>query len=265
MKETLDISILSLALGFLLLAIPISGFIYFKVRIIKETIISIIRMIIQLSLIAVYLEYIFEWNNAWINSIWVVAMVMVGAFTTIKRVGLNYKTYLIPFFIAGFTSIVILDAFFLGLVIKLNYVFDARYFIPISGMVIGNALNHNIVGVSNYFDRLSKEQDLYYFLLINGASRKKALEPFISSSVKKGLNPLIATMSVIGLISLPGMMTGQILGGSSPVVAIKYQILIMLAVFVGSTINLMICILLANRKIFDSYGTIKANILKKTK
>ncbi|MCT4601423.1 MAG: ABC transporter permease [Marinifilum sp.] len=263
MNETLDISIYSLALGFLLMALPIAGFIYFRVRIIKETLISIVRMIIQLSLIAVYLEYIFEWNNAWINSIWVLVMVGVGAFTTIKRVGLNYKTYVVPFFIAGFTSILILDIFFLGLVIKLDYLFDARYFIPISGMILGNALNHNIVGVSNYFDRLSKEQDLYYFLLVNGTNKKKALEPFISSSIKKGLNPLIATMSVIGLISLPGMMTGQILGGSSPVVAIKYQILIMIAVFVGSTLNLMISIVLANRKIFDSYGSIKTSVLKK--
>lgn len=72
-------------------------------------------------------------------------------------------------------------------------------------------------------------------------------------------------MSVIGLISLPGMMTGQILGGSSPVVAIKYQILIMLAVFIGSTVNLMISIVLSNRKIFDSFDTINTTLLKKTK
>jgi putative ABC transport system permease protein len=150
-------------------------------------------------------------------------------------------------------------------VIRLDYVFDARYFIPISGMILGNALNHNIVGISNYFERLEKEQDLYYFLLINGSSKKRALEPFISSSIRKGLNPLIATMSVIGLISLPGMMTGQILGGSSPVVAIKYQILIMLAVFIGSTVNLMISIVLSNRKIFDSFDTINTTLLKKTK
>lgn len=112
MNETLDINIYSLALGFLLLALPIAGFIYFRVKILKETLISIVRMIIQLSLIAVYLEYIFEWNNAWINSIWVVVMVSVGAFTTIKRVGLNYRTYLLPFFISGLTSILIIDSFF---------------------------------------------------------------------------------------------------------------------------------------------------------
>jgi len=262
MKEIVDINIYSLALGFLLLLIPIAGFIYFKVIIVTETLIALVRMVVQLSLIAVYLEYIFEWNNALINATWVLVMILVGAFTTIKRVGLNYRYFLLPFFLAGFTSILILDTFFLGIVIQLDYVFDARYFIPISGMVLGNALNHNIVGVSTYFDRLAKEQDMYYFLLINTGNKKQTLAPFISEAIRKGLNPLIATMSVIGLISLPGMMTGQILGGSSPVVAIKYQILIMVAVFAGSTLNLLISIILSNRFVFDAFGRIKPNIFK---
>ncbi|MBN2597431.1 MAG: ABC transporter permease [Marinifilaceae bacterium] len=263
MKEIVDIGIESLALGFLLMIIPIAGFIYFKVKIVKETVIALIRMVLQLSLVAFYLEYIFTWNNAWVNVIWVCTMILVGTFTTIKRAGLTYRFFILPFAISGFISILILDAFFLGFVIHLDYIFDARYFIPISGMVLGNSLNHNIVGISNYFSRLTKEQDLYYFLLVNGNSRKNALTPFIRSAIKTGLNPLIATMSVIGLISLPGMMTGQILGGSSPVIAIKYQILIMLAIFVGCSINLMFSILLANRFAFDSFGRIKSNLFKK--
>ena len=149
MKEIIDISIESLALGFLLMLIPIAGFIYFKVKIIKETVISMIRMLIQLSLIAFYLEYIFEWNNAWVNLIWVCSMIFVGTFTTIKRAGLAYRYFILPFALSGFISILIIDTFFLGFVIQLDYVFDARYFIPISGMVLGNALNHNIVGISN--------------------------------------------------------------------------------------------------------------------
>jgi putative ABC transport system permease protein len=89
-----------------------------------------------------------------------------------------------------------------------------------------------------------------------------ALRPFIGESIKSGLNPLIGTMSVIGLISLPGMMTGQILGGSSPVIAIKYQIMIMLAIFAGCTINLFLSIILSNRFIFDVYGKLKMDMLK---
>lgn len=262
MNEIIDIGFDRLLLGLLLVVIPIIGFLYFQVKIVKETVVSLLRMFIQLSLVAFYLEYIFEWNNAWLNVVWVVVMIFVGSFTTIKRAGLSYRYFALPFIFSSFISLLIIDAFFLGFVIQLEYVFDARYFIPISGMVLGNSLNHNIVGVSSYFSRLKKEQDLYYFLLVNGGRKKNSLAPFIRSAIKSGLNPMIASMSVIGLISLPGMMTGQILGGSSPAVAIQYQILIMIAIFVGCSINLMLSILISNRFVFDSFGRIKGNIFK---
>jgi putative ABC transport system permease protein len=160
------------------------------------------------------------------------------------------------------TSVVIIDGFFLGYVLKLDYLFDARYFIPITGMILGNSLNHNIVGLSSYYKGLTEKSDLYYFLLTNTSNTKLALRPFVSESVKQGLNPLIATMSVIGLIALPGMMTGQILGGSSPTIAIKYQIMIMLAIFIGCTINLFLSIIFSNLFVFDGYGKLKMNMLK---
>jgi len=75
-------------------------------------------------------------------------------------------------------------------------------------------------------------------------------------------NPLIASISVTGLISLPGMMTGQILGGSSPNVAIKYQIMLMLTIFVSTIISVVITIIIANRFIFDKYGNMKPGIMK---
>ena len=103
---------------------------------------------------------------------------------------------------------------------------------------------------------------MYYFLLTNTGNEKESIRPFIATAIKQGLNPLIATMSVIGLISLPGMMTGQILGGSSPVIAIKYQIMIMLAIFAGCTINLVMSIIIANSFIFDNYGRIRESIKK---
>jgi len=100
-------------------------------------------------------------------------------------------------------------------------------------------MNHNIVGLTTYFDGLTRNRNLYYFLLTNNNNKTAAVAPFIREALQKGLNPLIATMMVMGLISLPGMMTGQILGGSSPAIAIKYQIMIMLAIFTGVSINLL--------------------------
>lgn len=256
-ETTQDISLVNLIIGFSVLLIPVAIFLYYKVQLIKDMLISTLRMVVQLSLVAVYMEWIFRLNNAWLNSAWVIIMISVSAYTSVSRVKLNRKIFIIPFAMAILVSLLIIDGFFLGLIIQLEYVFDARYFIPISGMILGNSLNHNIVGLSNYFDNFESKKELYYFVLTNSGNAVMAKRPFIQEALIKGLNPLLAAMSVMGLISLPGMMTGQILGGASPATAIKYQIMIMIAIFVGCTLSLMMSLWYSNLKIFDKYGNIK--------
>ncbi len=259
-----DIGIFNLTLGFTILAIPVLVFHYYRVRMVKDLFISVARMVVQLFLVAVYLEWIFEINNPWINSLWVFIMVLIGAGTIVHRVRLNWYIFLLPFILAGLLSMAIIDGFFLGLIIQLDYFFDARYFIPISGMVLGNSINHNIVGLTTYFDGLSQRKELYYFILTNSGSRKHAIRPYIQEALIKGLNPLLANMSVIGLISLPGMMTGQILGGASPATAIKYQVMIMVAIFAGCTMILIMSVLYSNFFVFDGYGNIRPLRKKKS-
>jgi putative ABC transport system permease protein len=261
MTGIIDIRLLDLALAIVIVLLPVLVFLYFRVKVIGDVFISLVRMVLQLSMVALYLEWIFEQNSAWINLAWVFVMVLVSVFTTIRRVGLKIRYFVIPFLLSGIGSIVIVDSFFLGYVIKLEYLFDARYFVPITGMVLGNSINHNVVGLGAYFDGLRDKSSLYYFLLTNTGSQKRAIRPYISDAIRKGLNPLIATMSVIGLISLPGMMTGQILGGSAPIIAIKYQIMIMLAIFTGCTINLALSILISNTFVFDGYGRFKDKVV----
>jgi putative ABC transport system permease protein len=262
MKGAIDISFWELILSFGVLLLPILLFLYYRISLIKDLLISAIRMVVQMSLIAVYLEWIFIQNNAWLNILWVFVMLLVSVFSTIKRAGLHRKYFVVPLLLASFTSVAIIDAFFLGFVLKLEYIFDAQYFIPITGMIIGNALKHNIVGLTTYFNGLKEKTELYQFLLTNSGSSKLALRPFIADAIKHALNPMIATMAVMGLISLPGMMTGQILGGSSPTVAIKYQVMIMLAIFAGCTLNLFLSIVFSNRFAFDAFGNFRKEIIK---
>ncbi len=265
MKEIIDIDIYTLMIAFSITLIPLAGLLYYRVPLLKDAMIGLVRMSLQLSLVAVYLEYVFKLNSAWLNSLWVIIMILISIYTTIKRMRLQFRLFIIPLLISGLTSIIIIDLFFLGYVIKLDYLFDARYFIPISGMVLGNAMNNNIVGLTSYFDGLTSNRELYYYLLTNNNSKTLAIAPFIRDALRKGLNPLVATMTVMGLISLPGMMTGQILGGSSPTTAIKYQIMIMLAIFTGVSINLMLSIFFSNRFIFDSYDRLSKNIFHSKK
>lgn len=115
-------------------------------------------------------------------------------------------------------------------------------------------LGVNVIGLNTYYAGLRREQQLYYFLLGNGATRNEAIAPFVRQALIKAFSPGIANMAVTGLVALPGTMIGQILGGSSPHVAIKYQIMIVVITVVVSMLSLMMTIFLASQKSFDSYG-----------
>ena len=96
---------------------------------------------------------------------------------------------------------------------------------------MGNMLSSNVIALNTYYSGLKREQQLYRYLLGNGATRQEAQAPFIRQAIIKSFSPLIANIAVMGLVALPGTMIGQILGGSSPNVAIKYQMMIMVITF----------------------------------
>lgn len=261
MNTAIDIGWSDLALGFILLAIPFFILWYFKTGLLKPAVISVIRMTVQLLLVGLYLEYIFKLNNMWVNLAWVLIMVIIATATTVKRSELNRRLYLIPVFVSLTISLIIVDVYFLGFVIKLDNLFEAIYLIPITGMLLGNCIRINILGLSSYYNKLQKEQILYKYALANGATIKEALFPYMRNSLKTSFAPTIATMAVVGLVSLPGMMTGQILGGSSPTVAIKYQIMLMITIFVSSIMTVVLTIFISNRFIFDSFHNLRTKII----
>ncbi len=257
MTGAIDIDYFTLALGYSLLIIPIAALYFYKTGLVKDTLIAVARMTAQLLLTGAYLEYIFKLNNFMLNLFWVLMMIIIAAFTIVKRGGLSFKTFILPVFISVLLSIALCDAFFLGYVIRLDNVFYARYFIPISGMMIGNSLKAIIIAIETYFGTLNRDKLYLKWRLSAGATRREALLPFIQKALKSAFNPVIAAMAVIGLISLPGTMTGQILGGSSPNVAIKYQLMLMISIFSSSVLSVVLTIFLSERFIFDDLGNLK--------
>ena len=251
---TIDISYYNLFIGLLLLAIPFFYLWKFKTGLLKPAVIGTLRMIIQLFFIGIYLKYLFLWNNPWINFLWVIIMIFVAGQTALVRTQLKRSILLIPISIGFLCSVVVVGLYFIGVVLQLDNIFSAQYFIPIFGIIMGNMLGVNVIGLNTYYAGLKREQQLYYYLLGNGATRSEAIAPFIRQALIKAFSPGIANMAVTGLVALPGTMIGQILGGSSPHVAIKYQIMIVVITVASSMLSLMITIMLASRKSFDSYG-----------
>ena len=256
-EQIVDISWGSLLLGYLLLMLPYFAMWYFKTGLVKDSIIAVVRMTAQLLLTGIYLEYMFTMNNILLNLCWAVVMILIAAFTIIRRSGLNYKLYLWPVFLSGLFSIIVTDAFFLGGVIKLDNMFEARYFIPITGMLIGNTLRTIIVALNSYYSNIKEKTEFYQWHLANGATRKEALLPFRRHALRNAFNQLIATTAIVGLISLPGMMTGQILGGSSPNTAIKYQIMLMITIFSAATISVILTMIISDKYAFDKFDNLR--------
>ncbi|MDE5676279.1 ABC transporter permease [Phocaeicola sp.] len=251
---TIDIDYGSLGIGLLLMLIPFYFLWRFKTGLLKPILTGTVRMIVQLLLIGVYLRFLFEWNNAFVNFLWVIIMVGVAAETALTRTRLKRTILLVPISIGFLVTVILVGLYFLGFVLKLDNIFSTQYFIPVFGIIMGNMLGVNVMGLNTYYAGLHREQQLYYYLLGNGASRNEAIAPFVRQALIKAFSPGIANMAVTGLVALPGTMIGQILGGSSPHVAIKYQIMIVVITVVASMLSLMITIFLASRKSFDSYG-----------
>lgn len=260
MQTSIDISWLQLGLFSLLLLIPIAINAYFKLGINKSTVTAFIRLFLQLLLVGLYLEYIFELDSILLNAGWLIVMITVGSYSIISKSGLRNR-YLF------FANSIALSCALLPILLVLSLLiiqpapwYSARYMIPLAGMLLGNSLSANIVALQNLFNAFNQQQDEYEGALALGASPYQAASPFLQQSLKKAQAPILATIATTGIVSLPGMMTGQILGGVTPMVAIKYQLLIFIAMLIMLSVSLTITLLLTLRISLAKNGLIKIKL-----
>jgi putative ABC transport system permease protein len=180
-------------------------------------------------------------------------MIGVASFATIKSCGFKGKKFIIPLFFAFIIPNVIVLLFFNIFVIRLDNIFNAQYMITIAGMLLGNSLSGNIICINNFYKAIKENQNEYFYALSLSGSKIEALTPYFKNAVSASVNPTIASIETIGLVSLPGMMTGQILGGAIPLTAIKYQIAIMVAILIGRYFSGILSIIFMSFKAFDDY------------
>lgn len=244
------LSIISLSI----LIIPIIIINYkLNIKINKKMMYSIGRMVVQLSLVGIFLQYIFKLNNSFINFSYLVFMIVVASYSTIKSCNLNMKKLFIPLFLAVIIPNVSVLLFFNAFVIRLDNLFNAQYIIPIGGMLLGNSLSGNIICLNNFYNEIKQNKNKYFYSLSLSGNKIEALTPYFKNSILAAINPTIASIETIGLVALPGMMTGQILGGSIPLTAIKYQIAIMIAILIVRYFSSILSILFTGYKAFDDY------------
>lgn len=260
---TVDLSLTSLLLAFALLAVPALLSRTFGIGLVRPLFSAVLRMSFQLILIGFFLKYLFHWNNAWVNLTWLVVMILVAVFSAIHGSSMKPGRILLPVFMAFSVATFAVVFYFNAFVIRLDYIFDARYLIVLGGMLLGNSLRGNIVGIDNFYRSIRKDTKYYLYVLSLGATPQEALLPYLQQSVRLALKPTLASMATMGIVALPGMMTGVILGGASPEVAIRYQIVIMLGIVVSTTVSVVLTIQMTMKICFTKYGALRRDIFSK--
>jgi len=226
----------------------------------KEILVSSIRMTVQLVLVGYILVYLFNHIHP-INTI-IVIVVMEGF--AIHNIYKRTKTKLskalkkiiaISMIIGTLSSLV----YFLLVVINLSPWYDPRYFIPIAGMLIGNSMTGISLGVTRLVDGMHSEKHLVESALMLGSTPKMAAKQIVDNAFDSAILPTINSMVGMGIVFLPGMMTGQILSGISPVTAIEYQIAIMLGILGSVALTVILFVQLGYQTFFNNEDQLVIN------
>lgn len=223
-------------------------FSYFqKIKLEKDTIIAVVRAVIQLLAVGYILEYIFGLENPWFVSLVVVAMILSASFNAAKR-GKEIRNSRLVSFIAitvgTFVTLIVLV-----LSGALEYV--AYQIIPVSGMIISNSMI--ALGLSYkhmVYDFKNKKHEVETKLSI-GADIYQSSEGIIRESIRTGMLPTIDSAKTLGIVALPGMMTGLILAGTSPIYAIRYQIMVTFMLMSTTAISTFVACYLSYRSFFN--------------
>lgn len=257
--ETIDISLVGMAAMYLLLLIPIAFIFWLNLGVLRETLWAVVRMTVQLVFVGVYLKFIFEFNSVVINILWIGVMVLTANWTIIKRANLSIRR-MFPVTIASVAFSAAFVAAFLVVGVLQTSPSNARYVIPVFGMVLGNCMRGNVISLERFFAGIRENEMEFITYQLLGASLLEAVRPYLRKSLRAAVMPYVSTMATMGIVSLPGMLTGQILGGTLPLTSIKYQIAIMICIFTAVFMASVINLLLATRIAFDKGGMLRYNV-----
>jgi UDP-glucose/iron transport system permease protein len=242
---------LSLAASLLLLLALVSVLLSLGLE--RRLLLSGMRTVIQLLLIGQVLRVLFANANPW----WIICMALIMLMVAVREVRARQKRRLrgisgywistFSIFISSFTVTFLA----LTVMVQVHPWWTPQYAIPLLGMVLGNTMT----GVALASDRLTaqfhEQRNVVEQRLLLGQTWQTASGDIRKDCTRTGMVPIINSMAAAGVVSLPGMMTGQILGGTPPVEAVKYQILIMFLIASGTGFGVICSIWMTSRHLFD--------------
>ncbi len=239
---------LCLALGFIILTHGAS--ILFRLGLGRDLWVGTLRTFGQLFLMGYALQHIFAINSMLL--VLLVFLLMLGMGLHISRGRVRERTVPIalPMGLSMLCSYALVSYLVTGVIVGADPWWRPDYFIPISGMVIGNSMSSMAISLDRLFSDLRSRRDEVEMRQSLGASAAEASQEIVADAVRAGVMPAVTSMMGVGLVFLPGMMTGQILSGADPLMAVRYQIVVMLMLVGSAVLGCLSVILLARKRCF---------------
>lgn len=223
------------------------------------------RMVVQLLLVGYALRYVFAAANPVLTFLIVLLMATVAAREIAVRPGARLRS-LGNYAIAG-AAVTISTGLTVGLALSTalrpSPWWDPHYAIPLAGIVLGSVLNSSSLALDGMLDRADLQRVAIEARLALGTPFRQAIRPTVQAAARSGLLPVVNQMSAAGVITLPGIMTGQILAGMDPLSAVKYQILLMFLLAGSSGLAAVLTAILAARSLSDGRDRLRLDRLRR--
>lgn len=253
----INISWLHVGITTLLILLTGASSIYLKLRLEKDLIVGTVRTFLQLFLLGYVLKVVFDIRNPWIVFSLFTFMIIFAAMTITHRVREKKVSYFLPVLISIFLSYTMINFFSMIIIIQVKPWYHPIYFIPIGGMIIGNSMNALAIAMNHWFEAIRKDRGKIDLYLSLGATACESTADHYKASVRAGMIPSVNAMMTVGVVFIPGMMTGQVLAGVDPLIAIKYQIVIMLLLVGATGISTIIALHIVRRLTFTPVEQLK--------
>ena len=267
MDSYIALSYWDLAAASILIFINAGLSIIFRLRLHRSLLIAAIRMVVQLTLVGVVLTTLFSVVSPLWTGLAALVMVLFAGNEAAQRQERGLSGWWSYGLGTGcmMVSSVVVTVFALLTALRPNPWYDPRYAIPLLGMILGNCMTGIALGLDTLTTSLVSRRAGVEARLMLGATRQEAVAPVTRQALRSALMPTINSMSATGVVSLPGMMTGQILGGVPPAEAVKYQILVMFMIAGGTGLGAVTAVLGCVYRLTDGRHRLRLDRLRPPK
>lgn len=252
---------LAIACGLVLVAGGVS--LSLGLRLERRLGLAAVRTVVQLLAVGYVLGWVFRLQSLWAILPVMAVMIIVAGRAAVQRSSRAYRGAKGLAFVSLVVSSLAATLTVTSLVIGVRPWYRPQYVIPLLGMVLGNSLTGISLCLDQLLEALDERREQVEMDLSLGASSWEAARGPIGQGVRRGMIPIINSMSVVGLVSLPGMMTGQILANADPMDAVKYQIVVMFMIAAGTSLGCILIALLTYRRLFNRRHQLRADRIGK--